>query len=185
MAIQLLNISVSGHVYDYNNDVFSGLKVQLDTSDTYYCLTDSNGYYLFENIPFSIDDFGRVSLPDSYKSGYFCEYGSGNFPMGAGDITDLNLFCFWSFNVSWRVLDSDGNVIPGAEVVFSDSAGIQARVVTESSTPDYKKYLSYRGKMTVTISKDGYSFSPDSIIFSLSRWEINKDLGTIIGTKTP
>ena len=185
VASQSSKISVSGHVYDYNNEKFPGITVTFTGDDTLKCVTDSNGYYLFENIAGDGYYSGFVYIKGESLADYF-GMSAPFFPTGFGDITDLDIICSWIFSVSWRLIDSDGNAIPGAEVVFKDKYSEKAGVVvSESEKKDYTIKFLYKGKTNVTISKEGYTFSPDSLSFSLSRGEKSKDLGTIIGTKNP
>ena len=142
--------SISGYLKDQNNKPIDHAYIKF-TNNAGYTYTDETGYYLKKihkewsgTLYIEKEDYITTPSPRSYTT-------------LNDDISDQN-YELKIFNLSGKILDSDGNPIDNVRVSFSNFGG----TLTTDELGCYTNNIYHGWKGKVTVNKSGYKFEPES-----------------------
>ena len=141
---------ISGYVKDQYNNPLKNAYIKF-TNNAGYAYTDETGLYLKEihrewsgTLYIKKEDYITTPSPRSYS---YLNY----------DISDQN-YELKIFNISGKIIDSDGNPIDNVDINFSNSGGN----VTTDEFGCYTNNIYHGWKGTATATKSGFNFEPSS-----------------------
>ncbi|HEY3026250.1 MAG TPA: carboxypeptidase regulatory-like domain-containing protein [Pyrinomonadaceae bacterium] len=148
--------TIAGQVVNADNEGMPGITVTLTGSMSATTTTDSDGRFVFDDLP----ALEAYTVTPSAEHHTF-QPASWAFEELSGDQSAEIVGLLNTHTVQGRVARSDGSAIPGVNVNLS---GSQAAATTTNSGGNYSfASLPAGGNYSLTLSKANYSFTPASL----------------------